>query len=93
MMSAEGVCYRICQVCYGAFVGFRKGLLCGLCVIHMKLQVCIGGLVIHQQLNKLRGVSLLGILQECGELGRMMPWVIKSQEKRNPVGFYAFRCI
>jgi hypothetical protein len=26
------------------------------------------------QLNKLRGVSLLGILQECGELGRMMPW-------------------
>jgi hypothetical protein len=30
--------------------------------------------VIHQQLNKLRGVSLLGILQECGELGRMMPW-------------------
>jgi hypothetical protein len=35
--------------------------------------------------------SLLGILQECGELGHMMPWVIKSQEKRNLVGFYAFR--
>jgi hypothetical protein len=29
-----------------------------------------GSCVIH----KLRGVSLLGILQECGELGRMMPW-------------------
>ena len=29
--------------CYGASVGFRKGLQCGSCVIHMKLQVCIGG--------------------------------------------------
>jgi hypothetical protein len=39
MMSAEGVCYRICQCahprCYGASVGFRKGLLCGTCVIHI----------------------------------------------------------
>jgi hypothetical protein len=44
--------------------------------------------------NKLRAVSLLGIyciLQERGKLGRVMPWVIKSQEKRNLVGFYAFR--
>jgi hypothetical protein len=41
----------------------------------MKLQVCIDGQVIHQQLNKLRGVSLiLGILQERGELGSVMPW-------------------
>jgi hypothetical protein len=29
--------------CYGASMGFRKGLLCGSCVIHMQLQVCIGG--------------------------------------------------
>jgi hypothetical protein len=30
--------------CYGASMGFRKkGLLCGSCVIHMKLQMCIGG--------------------------------------------------
>jgi hypothetical protein len=43
-------------------------------------------------LNKLHSVSLLGILQECGELGCGKS-VIKSQEKRNPVGFYAFRCI
>jgi hypothetical protein len=26
------------------------------------------------QLNKLFGVSLLGMRQECGELGRVMPW-------------------
>jgi hypothetical protein len=64
--------------CNGASMGLRKGLLCGSCVIHMKLQACIGAdtkQVVHQQqLNKLRDVSLLGILQECGELGRMMPW-------------------
>jgi hypothetical protein len=42
-----------------------------MCDTHMKLQLCIGGKVVHQQLNKLRGVSLLGILQECGELGRV----------------------
>jgi hypothetical protein len=28
----------------------------------------------NQQLNKLRGVSLLGIRQERGELGRGMTW-------------------
>jgi hypothetical protein len=27
-----------------------------------------------EQLNKLRGVSLLVIRQERGELGRVMPW-------------------
>jgi hypothetical protein len=53
---------------------------------------------IDQQLNKLRGVSLLGILQECVELGRMMPCWGGSLSPRksvaNPVvGFYAFRCI
>jgi hypothetical protein len=43
----------------------------------MQLQVvCIGGYVVHQQLHKLRGVSLLGIRQERGELGRVMLWVI-----------------
>jgi hypothetical protein len=50
-------------------------------------------------LNKLRGVSLLGILQECGERARTHDArthdarTHESQEKRNPVGFYAFRCI
>jgi hypothetical protein len=69
-------------------VGFRKGLLCGSCVIHMKLHVCIGGQVVHQQLNKLRGVSPLGILQEYGVVwgartcDALKPGVIKSQEKR-----------
>jgi hypothetical protein len=29
---------------------------------------------IHMKLNKLRGVSLSGIRQERGELGRVMPW-------------------
>jgi hypothetical protein len=53
--------------------GFRKELLYGLCVIHVKSQVCIGGQVVHQQLNKLRDVSILGIiLHECGELGRVI---------------------
>jgi hypothetical protein len=34
----------------------------------------LGENVVHQQLNKLRGVSPLGILQVRGELGRGMPW-------------------
>jgi hypothetical protein len=46
-----------------------------MCDTHMKKsQVCISGQVVHQQLNKLRGVSLLDIRQECGELGRVIPW-------------------
>jgi hypothetical protein len=47
LIIGEGVCYRSARSahprCYGASVGFRKGLLCGSCVIHMKpQQVCIG---------------------------------------------------
>jgi hypothetical protein len=100
MMSAEGVCYRICQVCtpsrcYGASVGFRKGatmrLMCDTYVAAgVYWRISRPSAV---EYDAWCGVSLSGIRQERGELGHVMPWVNKSQEKRNPVGFYAFRCI
>jgi hypothetical protein len=62
--------------CYGASVGFRKGLAT------MRLMCdTYEAAGVYWRISrpsaveyKLRGVSLLGILQECGELGRMMPW-------------------
>jgi hypothetical protein len=41
-----------------------------MCDKYMKPQVCIGD-ANHLHLNKLRGVSPLGILHECGELGHV----------------------
>jgi hypothetical protein len=60
--------------CYGASVGFsRKGLptIRLMCDTYVAV-VLADKQVVHQQLNKLRGVSLLGILQKRGELGRVI---------------------
>jgi hypothetical protein len=52
--------------CYGASMGFEKGLLCGSCVIKMKSQVYSWTSRLYQQLNELRGVPPSGTLLECG---------------------------
>jgi hypothetical protein len=72
MMSDEGVCYRICQVYAPSLLWDTMRLI--MCDTYAAACVLVDKSSISSQLNKLRGVSLLDILQECGELERVMPW-------------------
>jgi hypothetical protein len=58
----------------GLLWALEKGYCMRLMCKHMKSQVYLWTSRPSAELNKLRGVSLLGIRQERGELGRVMPW-------------------
>jgi hypothetical protein len=69
----------------------RSLLLCGSCVIHMQPPAGVYWRIISRLSAAKKAARCIPhwvcILQECGELGRMMPWllvcgVIKAQEAK-----------